>query len=724
LAIQYIRQLIEDPRAYRRILAVTFTNKATTEMKERILEQLLGIARGLKGSEGYLQELVRLTGKSVEDIRKGAQEALFFILHDYSRFRIETIDSFFQSVMRNLARELELGANLSIELNNTEVLSDAVDVMLEKLDRKSPVLYWLLEYIEERISDDKRWDVSDDIKSFGRNIFEEEYVERGEELRRKLDDPKFIPQFRKELKELREMVLEQMKGFSEQFLGVLETQGLSPDDLKNGSRGIGSYFRKIARGELLNKVSNTTVQKCLESEENWTTKSSPKRQEILAVVSSDLMGILEEAEKMRPKNNWILNSCDLALKYLNNLRLLTHMDAEVRLQNQLHNRFLLSDTNALLHGLISRGDASFVYEKIGTQIDTVMIDEFQDTSRMQWENFHLLLEESLAQKEGSLIVGDIKQSIYRWRNGDWKILAGLGKDPVLRVKECTLDTNWRSEKRIIGFNNAFFPTACQLLSDRQESELGKPCEELLEAYSDVRQKPAQKEEKGYVKVTLLPDSEEKAYSEAMLEALAEDAGLLAGSMPRTVKDALSDLYAQGATFLPAVEADEALTAAGYGILKGDSLAGWAEGDAALGVNLVLGQVDADVVELPLDGGGVAALRVVGARTSVRPVMDGGALTGLSLTCTLDANMAEGNLDLRTEEVHASLEAALAQVEEARIRSALELAQELDADYLGLLRRAALARPWHKEALEGASLGALELELHVTAKLQRSYDAAR
>ena len=185
-----------------------------------------------------------------------------------------------------------------------------------------------------------------------------------------------------------------------------------------------------------------------------------------------------------------------------------------------------------------------------------------------------------------------------------------------------------------------------------------------------------------------------------LEALAEDAGLLAGSMPRTVKDALSDLYAQGATFLPAVEADEALTAAGYGILKGDRLAGWAEGDAALGVNLVLGQ-------------------------DLRPPGVGrGALTGLSLTCTLDANMAEGNVDLRTEEVHASLEAALAQVEEARIRSALELAQELDADYLGLLRRAALARPWHKEALEGASLGALELELHVTAKLQRSYDAAR
>ena len=121
------------------------------------------------------------------------------------------------------------------------------------------------------------------------------------------------------------------------------------------------------------------------------------------------------------------------------------IDNEVREQNMNHNRFLLSDTNALLHSIIREGDASFVYEKIGTTIDTVMIDEFQDTSRMQWENFHLLLEESLAQKEGSMIVGDIKQSIYRWRNGDWKILAELDKDRSFRLNSKTLDTNWRSE---------------------------------------------------------------------------------------------------------------------------------------------------------------------------------------------------------------------------------------------------------------------------------------
>ena len=246
-----------------------------------------------------------------------------------------------------------------------------------------------------------------------------------------------------------------MKGFSEQFTGLLEMHGLTPADLKNGSRGIGSYFNKLANGKLSDDIRNATVEKCLESEENWTTKTSAHRDEIRSLAASELIPLLAEAENRRPQNNLLLNSCDLSLRYLNNLRLLAHIDEEVRLQNQAHNRFLLSDTNALLHSLIREGDASFVYEKIGTTIDTVMIDEFQDTSRMQWENFHLLLQESLAQKEGSLIVGDIKQSIYRWRSGDWKILAGLGNDRSFRIKECTLDTNWRSEARIIRFNNEF-----------------------------------------------------------------------------------------------------------------------------------------------------------------------------------------------------------------------------------------------------------------------------
>ena len=491
------------------------------------MSQLYGIWINDKSSKAYLEKITEELGMPKEQIRMAAGKALHLMIHDYSRFRVETIDSFFQSVMRNLARELELGANLTIELNNMEVLSDAVDSMIERLNRQSPVLYWLLDYIEERIADDKRWNVSGEIKNFGRNIFDEGYIEKGDGLRRKLQDKDCIKNYRRTLQAIETEALEQMKGFADQFFGILESNGLAIDNLANKSKGVSSYFSKLQMGKLDDSLRNATVEKHLASPENWSSKSSPRRNAITELAAAELIPLLQTAEEFRSKNNMLVNSCQLSLRYINNVRLLANIDEEVRRLNYENNRFLLSDTNVLLHNLVHDGDSSFVFEKIGTTIRNVMIDEFQDTSRMQWDNFRLLLLEGLSQGENSLIVGDVKQSIYRWRNGDWGILNGL-KDHIesfpINVK--TLTTNRRSAGNIIEFNNKVFTAACHTLNDIYKSEQGEECKDLKEAYVDVCQEKDKDPDGGYVKVTFLTEKEEMAYVEDTLQQLANETQLL------------------------------------------------------------------------------------------------------------------------------------------------------------------------------------------------------
>ena len=499
LAVEYIKLLVANPTEYRNILAVTFTNKATAEMKERILSQLYGIWTGDKESQAYLNKIKEETSIGDGEIRKRAGEALNLMIHDYSRFRVETIDSFFQSVMRNMARELELGANLNIELENKSVLSDAVDSMMEKLDRHSPVLYWLLDYIEEKISDDKRWKIDKEIKDFGLHIFNETFIEKGESLRKKLEDKDFISKYRKELTDILNEAESQMKSFPEQFFGLLEVNGLSDDDLKSGKKGISSYFRKLSEGKFGDDIVTVTVTKSLADSNEWVSKTNKRKDEIISLVESELRPLLIEAEKFRKKNAMIINSCNLSLKYANNVRLLSYIDKEVREDNLKNNRFLLSDTNALLHNLVNKDDPSFVFEKLGTNIRHVMIDEFQDTSRMQWGNFRLLLLEGLSQGFDSLIVGDVKQSIYRWRSGDWGILNSLKNQiDTFPITLKNLETNRRSSGNIIAFNNALFTEACSQLNQQYMEETGSECKQIMDAYEDVRQLSANNPDKGYV----------------------------------------------------------------------------------------------------------------------------------------------------------------------------------------------------------------------------------
>lgn len=495
LAIEYIKLLIEDPTVYKNILAVTFTNKATAEMKERILNQLYGISTANDESEPYFNKIKEDTQYSERRIRENAAKALHNIIHDYGKFRIETIDSFFQSVMRNLARELELSPNMNIELKKEDIVANSIDNMLHKLDSKSPLLTVVMNYIRDKIDDGKKWNVTEEMNKFSMNIFNEDYAEIGKKLRDNVYDTDIIVRYKKHLTDVRKEVLQKMSDACDEFYSLLKQNNLKDSDFKGGAvRGISSYYRKLKNGSIDNDIVNKTVESCLDTPEEWVTKTNERRLEIISVVSSHLMPHLIATEEMRKKMSYIYNTCELSLKNINNLQLIAHIDKEIRLFNKEKNQILLSDTNMLLHSIIQDEDSSFVYEKIGTNIKHIMIDEFQDTSMMQWRNFKILLFEALShQDNNSLIVGDVKQSIYRWRNSDWKILNNL-EDNInhVEVDVRTLDTNRRSESNVIQFNNKVF-THCIKNVDSQHTE-------LINAYRDVVQKTPKTNSNGYVRV--------------------------------------------------------------------------------------------------------------------------------------------------------------------------------------------------------------------------------
>ena len=521
LATEYIRLVVENPSCFRNILAVTFTNKATEEMKRRILSQLYGIWKGLPDSMVYQKITCRRTGLSEEEVRQRAGMALHNLIYNYNDFRVMTIDTFFQGVLRNLARELDLTANLRIGLNDTEVEELAVDQMIDDLKVTDIMLQWLMSYILDNISDDRSWNVIGQIKQFGRTIFKDKYKVVSAEIQQKMAEPGFFERYTTQLKEVRRLAVERMKEIAETFFDTLDAEQLTVEDFAYGRTGVCNFFLKLREGHFDESIVGKRVTDALGDPSKWYKKTHPNRETIHNLVDSTLNDILHYAIEERPRQWRLYQSADLTLRHLNQLRLLGSIEQKVRQLNEEANRFLLSDTQHLLHTLIDGSDSPFIFEKIGTQLEQVMIDEFQDTSTVQWQNFKILLAEAMShQQSGNLIVGDVKQSIYRWRSGDWRLLNDIEAQfphPHEQLDIQTLDTNYRSDRHIIAFNNAFFHQAAELeylsLDELPEAE------QLRKAYADVEQQiPTDRPNEGFVSISLLP---QENYPEQTLQQLVE-----------------------------------------------------------------------------------------------------------------------------------------------------------------------------------------------------------
>lgn len=507
LTVEYIKLLVQNPYAFRQILAVTFTNKATSEMKSRILSQLYGIWRQQDESKGYMNKVCEELEVSPQIASERAGMALHLLLHNYSYFRVETIDSFFQCVLRNLARELDLTANLRVGLNDVQVEEQAVDQLIESLQATDLLLQWLMKYIMDTIKDDRSWNVIGQIKKFGKTIFRDFYKEKSNRLEVLNSEQDFFERYSATLRHERDEANETMMRLADTFFEMIEAEGLTVEDFAKKSTGVCSVFLKLKRGEFNGDIINKTAKEASADPAKWYTKTNPKAQFIHAFAADKLIPLLNTVISEQPTQYKRYKSADLTLRHLSQLRLLGSIENKVRELNDSANRFLLSDTQQLLHELIKDSDSPFVFEKIGSHLEHIMIDEFQDTSTVQWQNFKILLEEAMSHEGTSnLIVGDVKQSIYRWRSGDWRLLANINdefQNASQRLEVLPMDTNYRSMPNIIRFNNAFFTEAAS--------------QEEVTAYDDVKQKwLASKPDKGRVDIQLLTGDD---YQQQTLDTL-------------------------------------------------------------------------------------------------------------------------------------------------------------------------------------------------------------
>ena len=519
LAVNFIRMLIESPDDYRHILAVTFTNKATAEMKQRILSKLYGIAYNTSDAKAYYNAIQETTELPEETIRQRACEALDLLIHDYSHLRVETIDSFFQSVLRGLARELDLGTGMTIELDTTKVISEAVDLMLRELKPGDAALDWIVSYITDEIDEGQQWNITYDVKKFAGNIHNESYQRKADELRQQLQTDKVIQPLRSHLMTERAKAIRLIEERATDFFSLIEKYGYSIDEFSNKSAGACGYYLKIQRGEYTTELS-PRYQAAANDAKGWVSASSKIHKELYAFADAHLVPHINETHRLCCQYVPVIYTCDLVTHHLNQLQLIDIIHDRVLRLNREENRFLLADTCQMLSHM-QQGDSSFVFEKLGYYIEHIMIDEFQDTSRMQWDNFFVLLLEGLSRGKRSLLVGDVKQAIYRWRGSDWRILneeVQMALQRYTSPKAITLDTNRRSLRGIVEFNNMLFAKCNTLLACQLGEGKAHP---LLQAYADVEQQYLPDKEGGYVRISNIVSENDESSTDAMCRAVAE-----------------------------------------------------------------------------------------------------------------------------------------------------------------------------------------------------------
>jgi len=462
LSKNYIRLALKNKNYFRKILAVTFTNKAAEEMKSRILEMISSISAG--EDKNLIIELSKYFNISSEELSIKAKNLKINILHNYSYFNITTIDSFFYSIIQSFTRDLKFRGKYNIEMDLEFVINEVVSSFLSDLNKGEKITKWLIDFSRDKINSGKDFMINNELKNITKILFTEDY----KSIPKMSSSGNYIDQIdllRKKINSNKKRFEEEVIRLSSELISLIKKNNLDEKDFSFGHSGIFGFILKNSKGEI--KYPSKRIISCLNNPEKWVVKNYSKRDRVLEIIKSNLIDGFDKLIEYYKFSFAIYNSSNEISRNLYTYGIISELDSRVIKYRDENDVILISDISELLYQVIKDESIPFIFEKVGNSYSNYLIDEFQDTSIFQWKNFIRLINESVASGNENIFVGDSKQSIYRWRGSDSKIMDNdiesyFGSD-IIELRN--LNKNWRSSEEIIKFNNSIFSRITECFED-------------------------------------------------------------------------------------------------------------------------------------------------------------------------------------------------------------------------------------------------------------------